>query len=516
MSMKLLVGPEAIANYKRLAYQPWYAIAELIDNSTQSYFNNMNALKGAFKEDKKRLGHDVQLTVRADYERDDDLLRIWDNAMGMDFQEVQNALTVAKPPANTKGRSKYGMGLKTSACWLGNQWTIKTTKLGEQKEYVVKVDVMKLAQGKDDLDLKITDNKMAEEHYTIVEIQQLNRQFQGRTLGKIREYLRSMYRHDLKSGTLNLEWRGEKLEWEGEALSNFVTAESGKAFRKKLAFEVDGKPVTGWAGVLKNGGRSKAGFAILCYNRVICCQPDNAWRPGNIYGDARNDLINQRLTGEIHLDEFEMSHTKDDIAWEGNQEEEIETKLANELTDYIHEARTPHKDREGGGPSEIEKKTVIEDLRREMESPEFIDELQFEALPPEEEITENSEKIAEDTDDGKVDLPARIVLSQNEILRIKGYIRKLSPNDPYVAIKATQANEVIVTINQSHPHWSEIRGADGLHNFLKHCIYDGVSEWKARRVETKLKPATIKTIKDRLLRVRLEMIESGDFDEAAL
>jgi len=511
MSIELVVGPEAITNYRRLPYKPWYAIAELVDNSSQNFFNNQEVLTEAYEEDSKRQKREVQFEVRVDYEKDNDLLRVWDNAMGMDLEELQNALTVARPPENPNGRSKYGMGLKTSACWLGNNWTIKTKKLGETKEHIVKIDVTKLATGDLSLDLK-SNAKPAEDHYTVVTISNLNRQFQGRTLTKIRQYLSSIYRHDLKTDTMKLEWRGEELDWEDEDISNFVTAETGKPFKKDLDFEVDGKSVTGWAGVLKKGGRGKAGFAVLYYGRVIRGQPENAWRPQLIFKDASNDLINQRLTGELHLDEFEVSHTKDDIAWENNQEEEIESKLKELLIDYMAEAKVTN--RESVGPTDVEKQTVIEDLKKEMESAEFIDELQFETLPPEDEIEDTVEKIAEDTDDGEAELPARIALSPSETLEIKGYIRSLSPNDPYVAIKATEPNEVIITINQSHPHWSEIRGSAGLHNFIKHCIYDGVAEWKARRIKTQVKPTTIKAIKDRLLRVRLEMVEAGDFDDA--
>jgi hypothetical protein len=43
-----------------------------------------------------------------------------------------------------------------------------------------------------------------------------------------------------------------------------------------------------------------------------------------------NDLVNQRLVGEIHLDGFDVSHTKDSILWRDNQEEDVEEKLRNE------------------------------------------------------------------------------------------------------------------------------------------------------------------------------------------
>ena len=38
------IGTSAIRNYKRLDYEFWYALAEYVDNSAQSYANNKEIL----------------------------------------------------------------------------------------------------------------------------------------------------------------------------------------------------------------------------------------------------------------------------------------------------------------------------------------------------------------------------------------------------------------------------------------------------------------------------------------
>ena len=37
------------ATYRRLSYQPWYAIAEFVDNSTQSYYDHRAELIGGIQ-----------------------------------------------------------------------------------------------------------------------------------------------------------------------------------------------------------------------------------------------------------------------------------------------------------------------------------------------------------------------------------------------------------------------------------------------------------------------------------
>ena len=41
------IGPNVILSYKRLDYKIWYALAEFIDNSTQSYISNRKVLEKA-------------------------------------------------------------------------------------------------------------------------------------------------------------------------------------------------------------------------------------------------------------------------------------------------------------------------------------------------------------------------------------------------------------------------------------------------------------------------------------
>ena len=165
MSLELTIGLDAISSYKRLAYTAWHAIAEFIDNSTQSYFDHREELDSAFAAQ----GDSLRVEVTYDA-KGTGILRIEDNAMGMSYDDLQHALHVALPPRNTLGRSKYGMGLKTAACWLGNIWTVRTKMLGEDVEHTILVDVEKIASGENQLPYSSVVGLSLESHYTIIEV----------------------------------------------------------------------------------------------------------------------------------------------------------------------------------------------------------------------------------------------------------------------------------------------------------------------------------------------------------
>lgn len=262
-NIEIKVGIEVILSYKRLSYSPWYALAEFVDNSTQAYFNNQPQLEEQLKKDGERL------TVDINYDRVNNTITISDNSIGMSGEELRNALMIGIPPENDKGRSKYGLGLKTAACWFGNQWTIETKKLGEDSAYKVTVDVNKIAKDKVFVLPTEVIESSPEKHYTKICIKDLNRQYHGKTITKIKEYLSSLYRFDFDNINLLLKWQGGDISWKGFE-GRFYITQDGKPYKKPLSFTIGvSKTVTGWVGVLAKGSRKDAGFSIIQNNRII-------------------------------------------------------------------------------------------------------------------------------------------------------------------------------------------------------------------------------------------------------
>lgn len=502
MSIQFEIGLNSISSYKRLAYTPWHAIAEFIDNSTQSYINNEETLS------KQLTAEGNTLDIGIVYERESDKFSIADNAMGMNLEDLQHALRVGVPPANPNGRSKYGLGMKTAACWIGDHWTVRTKKLGELTEFTVTIDVRKIEAGDPTLDVREKKLDVADinKHYTLLEVSKINKPWQTRTLGKIKQHLESMYRKDFADYNLALRWRSQRLGWSGFE-GKLLKDRKGQAYHQDFSFEVDGKTVSGWGGILEKGGRTNAGFSILQNNRVIRGTPE-AWRPFAIYGDARNDLINQRLVGEIHLNGFDVSHTKDDILWAANQEEDVETKLKASLNHLITEARQYRKrdTMDDGGPSDgdVDKGTSL--FQEELQSNEMVEQIEFEDVPEAEMLQASSKHIsAQVTSRDKPVINARLGRFTISVY----YAYDLSPNDPYVVVETAKAEDITIIINFVHPYVrTQIEGEVGVLNYLRHCIYDAVAEAKARSIHRPLDADTVKLFKDQLLRVSFQILEA--------
>jgi hypothetical protein len=491
--MQLELGLDVIRSYKRMAYEPWTALGEFVDNSTQSYFNNAEELNKAFEAEGDKL------TVGIVYEKDGaGLIRITDNAMGMSRDELVHAMHVGLPPIDRSGRSRYGLGMKQAACWFGNKWKIVTKKLGETTEYTVSVDVEQAAEGDGELHETEVTGLPLESHYTRIEIRDLNQRPQTRTQTKIRQYLAGMYGIDIENGLLILKWQNSPLDAENDWV--FVKNSLDEDLRKNFEMIVNGKRAWGWVGVLDVGGRAKAGFAIAHNNRMIRVWP-TAWRPDDIYGSSEgsNDLVNQRLVGVIHLDQFDVSHTKDAIHWEGDEEDQVQSRLVEICADYREMARQTKK---GRSQTEAAIQVALKVLERELQSSEMEDTIS--AQPPEPEIIAQDESVLlEETDITIADFKTSFDYGGTTVEVIGKADTTKSPNDPYVLCEATHDDRVVVVVNMNHPQVGTIE-ENGLLNYFRYCTYDALAEWRARRIGT-IEPSTIRKLKDQLLRVQFDI-----------
>lgn len=121
---ELSVGPSAIDAYSRLSYTMWFALAEFVDNSTQSRLNYGEIVNELLKSEGQ------PLTVSIIHNRQTREITIEDNSIGMTKVDLIAALKIANPTIDSRGRSKYGMGMKTAACWIGAKWSVTTCEWG--------------------------------------------------------------------------------------------------------------------------------------------------------------------------------------------------------------------------------------------------------------------------------------------------------------------------------------------------------------------------------------------------
>ena len=491
-NISLIIGPEAIGGYSRLPYKQWSAIAEFVDNTTQSYLDNKQVLDPVLKKD----GEPLIVTIVTDNKNK--MIRVSDNSIGMTPEELQSALTVGKSK-NRPGRSRFGYGMKTAAGWFGNNWKISTKKLDSGVASTYEIDVAKFMAGNPDGQKYSTNTSKPDQHFTTIEISNLQRSLSERMVRALKENLASIYRRDLRDGWLRLVVNEEELSYAAYDDEVWLKRIDGSSYKSDFKFTVKGKEIKGWVGVLGEGfgGRGKGGFSILQNNRCIL-SGETMWTPAEIYG-KKGDTVIQRLVGEFDADGLQVNTQKDDIDWHDTEEEDIADAILGFCTElnFIKVAGQGFKDLHDDGliaGRDFANDAIAAFFGRK----DVVDEIQIPVVPDpsvKDLIVHPLEEIAVHVEDAiSIELPA---------LKTKFHVKyiKASPSDPYYTYQILADRSLLVIINENHPCVNAFAPNNPHFVHLRHCLFDAIAQWHCELQSDVVNADSVFMIKDRFLRL---------------
>lgn len=312
-------GVSVLSVLRYLNYKPWFALAEFVDNAVQSYLSNRDALAAA-DGGLQRLRVSIEIDSAPPGR-----ITIRDNAAGIAGPEFPRAFRPAVVPPDASGLSEFGMGMKSAACWFSGHWRVRTKAVGEAVERTVKFDIQRIVN--DDLEeLEIHEAPAPPgAHYTEIVLDGLHHVPVGRTISKIKEHLTDIYRMFVRNGTLDLRFGGEPLIYEPPTIlvAPYAREDGGQPlkWKKEISFDLgQGQTVKGFAALRDPGNHSRTGFALFRRGRLIQGSGDEGYRPQLIFL-SHGSYRYLRLFGELELEGFEVSHTKDGFRWNDEDEQ---------------------------------------------------------------------------------------------------------------------------------------------------------------------------------------------------
>lgn len=497
---ELNIQPQAgvLGVFSRLNYKPWYAIAEFVDNSTQSFYNN----------EKELLESNIKnVTVKIQYDFEQNILTIIDDAYGMEMSDFARAVKVDSPPESKDGRNEFGMGLKSAASWFGNVWTVESTQFGSKNKYYTEVNIQELREKQlNTIDIISVDCK-PEEHYTIITIKDITKKIDGsRTKGKIIQLLESMYRRDLNSGKVNIWFNDIPLHFDEYGCLKF----RDKVWRKELDFnfDFDGQKhhVTGFVGILANGGFGKAGFALFRRGRVVVGGEEQNYKPEIIFHQAQSP-ISHKLFGELDLNDFPVNQAKDGFVWDDGLEIVFDEALKEQIQDYINIAKMTNKER---AKEEEFSEQSSDNVQKQVETfanaisdsntSDFSDNIDNNSSTTSDELVQYEEylKSTNNEDEKIVGTKRNYQININEVVK-KNFIVEWAIGTKKYWIKAEESendNEMNVTININHPFFKPYSNNEDFKVVLeKFVISFLVAEEQAKSTSDKdgyIRPNTIR------------------------
>lgn len=364
-----------LALFPAMNYKPWYAIGEFVDNAIQSWAANKELIRQAFGE--------ARLNIEIEFDQKHETIIITDNAAGIFTGDIHRAFTPASPPADTSGLSQFGIGMKSAASWYAKNFTVTTTALGEAVRRSVRFDIPAIVESNASTIPLVEEPARADDHGTRLTLSNLNHPLpRGRTLWKVRDYLMSIYRSFLIDPDVHIVVGGKELVYKGPDLLVAPRWDSpGSApvtWRKSLNLQLpSGAAVKGWAGLLAKGKAKQAGFALLYRDKVVkgagggANDTEDGYKPYEIFG-APNSFESQRLIGELNVSDIPVTHTKDALLWQGDDEQRLTELLAEQLdTEPLPLLRMArgHRSTERGRSARQHVQNALDSVAKTLEEP---------------------------------------------------------------------------------------------------------------------------------------------------
>ncbi len=321
--VSIAIGTKMFARYEDLPNTPSHVLAEFIDNALQSSRDKREALLAVDSTYRLKITIDIEW----DFETSKaNRFVIRDNAAGIDSAKFVTAFESATIPEDNTGLNEFGMGLKTAACWLGRNWTVKTTALGEDVERTMNFDQAEVI----DKELKSEPVESisvdSRSHYTEVIVWNPTKNVpSSRSLNKIISEIASIYRQPLRDNELDIEICGQAVKFtEYEILyAPFSPHQQPQGdpiyWRKEIDFKFGKYSAKGFVGILKDINQDHNGFVLMRRGRVIM-GAETGGRYFPKFSGSGGTFRYKRLFGELELDGFDVSFNKNDIQDKENLE----------------------------------------------------------------------------------------------------------------------------------------------------------------------------------------------------
>lgn len=293
---------------QNLQYDIFYALAEYVDNSVQSFLDDQHLLDNDF------------VKVDIDYGESDgnEFIRITDNAGGISEKKFDTAFRLTDPEGLKGTLNEFGLGMKMASLWLGDRFTVKTSAIGEDYSTTVIFDLDYVQEAKVnqiDGDNLYTEEASKDEHYTIITIEKTNHFIRGSASKKIRDHLADIYRTYLRDGILKLRLGDRDIHYEPPNWLNQIywdksdqpyPAKIYQEFEWRKDFEFELPPpydyAKGYVGLHEKMQRSTSGLVIFRRGRAVfgTGTDDERYRPAGLFGPSQGQKF-ARIFGEVHL-----------------------------------------------------------------------------------------------------------------------------------------------------------------------------------------------------------------------
>lgn len=310
------IDTSLLATFQNMPMEMYKVFREFIDNSLQSYLDHREQLDSLPGSPKKCI---VNITW------DKSEIVVVDNSWGMDKSAFARAMKLNSkaPEADNDDRlSRFGMGLKTAACYASRDYIIESAAFGNGQKFRTEMDIDYIQRYAPETNSTTISECSPDEHGTTIRLKKLNPSCRPttKTEGAVRKTLARIYYMYLQDDLLDISINNERIVSEDPPLQ--IDPEKGtevicsvdNSAEEGFLFQGKKYRYMGWIGVLKTGDSSGSLTGFNYYQAKRCVVFSD--HPETLFGKS-NDARFQHVVGQIELlgNEWPITTNKDQINW---------------------------------------------------------------------------------------------------------------------------------------------------------------------------------------------------------
>lgn len=454
------------------------ALAELADNAV----------------DARIPGSKLHIEVTVGQKNKRPYISVVDDGTGMSSDDLANAMVMGRSSKDGSTIGEFGFGLKTACSNLGAVFEIVTATADSDNAWRLTYDETKfIAGGRWEIEIEPADKPF--DHGTQITIWEPKVHLYPGVKNAILEKFSKIFKHFIAANEVEILVNNTEVV-------PFVR-DTIKEYDTEIAFEVNGKPVRGWASLATHGsGRGRYGLDLIRHNRVVVEHVKMGFKPGSTM---------TRLVGELHLNDFAVTNNKTDFRTDTDDWKQLNEQMWEVLGDLKRENRRLAHPGKFAPKDEAEVEEYIAEVKDALKSDDLQADLDRRALdadladefaegpvpfdvPSDDATDEDGDDAGSDTAAGggivvdprtdRTDTPS---VRQQRHNRVKTQLRNIVIEHQLAHLGRESLYKVwevegvgakkklVVTTNQDHPMYTAM--ADSFMVWVKHNIVEAVAEF---------------------------------------
>jgi len=321
--------------FQNFNYEPWLALGEFVDNSISSYQRVRSQLQALE-------GPEFKLQVSIQFDVEGDVLTLSDIAGGISHGDFGRAFALAVPPNDLRYINRYGVGMKSAACWFARQWSVRTSAIVENVERTIEWRTEEIVSKSLRQIAPSSRPASANDHYTVLTIRRLQKPPKTATVTKIKSFLPNIYREFLNQGLVRLFWNEEELKFEEPpvlvAPPQWSQDDPPMRWDRQVTLRMDGgREIRGRVFLLERYRRRFTALNLFWHSRLIKGNIDPNFRPDELFGGVQSERTG-RLCVDLHLDDYEPTVDKQGFQFQDDELQEIIEALKQEVPYMLRQA----------------------------------------------------------------------------------------------------------------------------------------------------------------------------------